>query len=111
MIEIDTEQRPEGFGVVTPRGRVNMVSARQLREALSGLVDAGCPRIALDLSQTSFLDSSGLGAIIAGLKTARQAGGDLRIVAPTPEVMAVFELTNMHRLMQPRESVDRAFDA
>ena len=62
------------------------------------------------MGETSFLDSSGLGALIGGLKAARQAGGDLRVARPTPAVVSVFELTNLDRVLRARDSVDTAFD-
>ncbi len=52
-------------------------------------------RIVVDLSETEFIDSSGLGALIAGLKIARKAGGDLCIAAPTQQVCTVLELTTL----------------
>jgi anti-sigma B factor antagonist len=110
MIEFAVETREDGIGVVTPHGRLNMVSARQLKEVLSELVGAGTVRIVVDLGETIFLDSSGLGALIGGLKSARQAGGDLRIARVSPAVMTVFELTNLDRVLRARESVEAAFD-
>jgi anti-sigma B factor antagonist len=110
MIEFAVQTRADGIGVVTPQGRLNMVSARRLKELLSDLIAAGTTRIVVDMGETTFLDSSGLGALIGGLKSARQAGGDLRIARPTPPVTSVFELTNLDKVLRPRESVDRAFD-
>lgn len=110
MIEFDVQTRDDGIGVVTPQGRLNMVSARRLKEILSELVAAGTTRIVVDLGETSFLDSSGLGALVGGLKSARQAGGDLRIARVSPAVMTVFELTNLDRVLRARESVEAAFD-
>lgn len=110
MIEFEVDRRPDGIGVVTPKGRLNMVSARQLKETLTELVGSGSTRVVVDLADTTFLDSSGLGAIIAGLKSARQAGGDLRIARPTPAVLTVFQLTNMDKVLRPRDDVDTAFD-
>jgi anti-sigma B factor antagonist len=110
MIEFGVETNPEGIGIVTPKGRLNMVSARRLKEILSGLVDKGTIRIVVDMAETTFLDSSGLGALIAGLKSARQAGGDLRIARPTPSVTNVFALTNLDKVLRARASVDEAFD-
>jgi anti-sigma B factor antagonist len=110
MTEFDVRTTDRGIGVVTPQGRLNMVSARRLKELLSGLVSGGTTRIVVDLAETTFLDSSALGALIAGLKSARQAGGDLRIARPTPEVLMVFELTNMDKVLRPREDVESAFD-
>ncbi|WP_134738981.1 STAS domain-containing protein [Nocardioides sp. 503] len=110
MIEFAVETRDDGIGVVTPQGRLNMVSARRLKEILSELVAGGTHRIVVDLGETTFLDSSGLGALIGGLKSARQSGGDLRIARVSPAVMTVFELTNLDRVLRARDSVDSAFD-
>jgi anti-sigma B factor antagonist len=110
MMELDVRTDERGVGVVVPRGRLNMVSARSLRDALDALVSGGTHRIVVDLAETTFMDSSGLGALIAGLKTARQAGGDLRIARPTPAVTTVFELTNLDKVLRPRESAEAAFD-
>lgn len=110
MIEFDVTTQDDGIGVVVPRGRVNMVSARRLKELIGEVVAAGSPRVVVDMGETTFLDSSGLGALIAGLKTARQAGGDLRIARPTEAVTLVLELTNMDRVLRPRATVAAAFD-
>lgn len=96
--------------VVQPTGRLNMVAAPRLREQLRDLVENGSHRLVVDLSTTEFIDSSGLGALVSGLKAARQAGGDLRIARPTPTVLNVFKLTNLDRVLRPRESVEGAFD-
>ncbi|MCL8024391.1 STAS domain-containing protein [Nocardioides bruguierae] len=109
MIDIDVETLADGVGVVRPHGRLTMVAARRMRELLADLVAAGSTRVVVDLSATEFMDSSGLGAIIAGLKTARQAGGDLRLAAVTEPVMAVLQLTNMDRVLRARPSVEEAF--
>jgi len=110
MIEFAVETPAQGIGVVMPRGRLNMVSARRLKELLSELVSDGTSRIVVDMAETTFLDSSGLGALIAGLKSARQAGGDLRIARPTPSVQTVFQLTNLDKVLRARETVEGAFD-
>jgi anti-sigma B factor antagonist len=110
MIEFAVETTAQGIGVVTPKGRLNMVSARRLKELLSELVSDGTSRIVVDMAETTFLDSSGLGALIAGLKSARQAGGDLRIARPTPSVQTVFQLTNLDKVLRARETVEGAFD-
>jgi anti-sigma B factor antagonist len=110
MIEFAVTTRDDGVGVVTPTGRLNMVSARRLKELLADLVAQGTTRIVVDMDGVTFLDSSGLGALIGGLKSARQAGGDLRIARVTPSVLSVFRLTNLDRVLRPRENVEEAFD-
>jgi anti-sigma B factor antagonist len=110
MIEFETHTNPNGTATVEPRGRLNMVAAPRLRELITEIVLSGSTRIVVDLSSTEFIDSSGLGALISGLKTARQAGGDLRIAAPTPQVETVLSLTNLNRVLKPYPSADAAFD-
>jgi anti-sigma B factor antagonist len=57
---------------------------------------------------TSF-DSSALGALIGGLKTTRQAGGDLRLCSPTEQVNLVLRLTNMERVLICHDKAEEAF--
>ncbi|MBZ5732917.1 STAS domain-containing protein [Nocardioides sp. TRM66260-LWL] len=109
MIEIDVTTDSQGIGVVVPKGRLTMVSAPQVRSTLEQLVDAGTARIVVDLAETTFLDSSGLGALISALKTARKAGGDLRIARPTEAVLTVLRLTNLDKVLRPRDTVEGAF--
>lgn len=110
MVEWPTETTATGIVVLRPRGRLNMVAAPDLREQLRSLVQSGSSRVVVDLSEVESIDSSGLGALISGLKAARNAGGDLRISAPSAQVIAVLELTNLNRVLKPRESVEKAFD-
>ncbi|MCE5289595.1 MAG: STAS domain-containing protein [Nocardiaceae bacterium] len=110
MIEFSTHKNSRGITVVHPEGRLNMVAAPKLRELIIDLISAGETQIVVELSSTEFIDSSGLGALISGLKAARQAGGDLRLAAPTAQVDTVLSLTNLNRVLKPYPSADRAFD-
>jgi anti-sigma B factor antagonist len=109
MSEFAVETSPDGIGVVTIVGRLNLASAGRLREHLAGLLEGGTSRIVVDLAQTTFVDSSGLGALISGLKSARQAGGDLRIARATEDVNSVLRLTNLDRVLRVRDTVEGAF--
>ncbi|WP_411734260.1 STAS domain-containing protein [Paeniglutamicibacter sp.] len=94
---------------VLASGRLNMVSAPNLRSYVGEVVASGSNRIVVNLAQTTFMDSSGLGALIGCLKTARQAGGDLRIAAVQPQVQMVLELTSMDRVLTSYASAEEAF--
>jgi anti-sigma B factor antagonist len=97
-----------GAAVLAASGRLNMVSAPQLKTGVDEEIGNGNSRVVIDLSLVEFIDSSGLGAIIGGLKAARQAGGDLRIAGAGEQVLAVLGLTNLDRILRPFESVDDA---
>lgn len=95
-MEIDVVPAGE-VTVVVPRGDLDMGVADRLRRTLVELVDHERTRIVLDLSGVAYLDSSGMGAIVAGLKGARARGGDLRLAGLQDDVRTVFELTRLDR--------------
>lgn len=94
--------------VLTLDGRLNMTSAASLRSAVEEITDAGTSKVVVDLGAVSFMDSSGLGALIAGLKRCRQQQGDLRIAGVNDQVATVLRLTNLDRVLRPHESVEAA---
>jgi anti-sigma B factor antagonist len=104
MTSIEVRQEDGGV-VVIPAGRLTVVTAPQLRTTIAERIAAGDRLVIVDLSQTEFVDSSGLGALISCLKSARQVGGDLRLVAPTDQVAMVLRMTNLDRILQARASV------
>lgn len=111
MIDFETTSAETGATVVAPIGRLDMVAAPQLRTIVTETVAGGSNRLVVDLGETQFLDSSGLGALIAGLKTTRQAGGDLRIARPNEQVQLVLELTQMNTVLRPYPTVEAALAA
>jgi anti-sigma B factor antagonist len=109
VMDIGTTRRGSAM-VLRPEGRLNMVSAADVRRVIAAAVEEGTPRLVVDLGGTSFIDSSGLGSLVAGLKTARQAGGDLRIAGATDQALLVLRLTNLDRVLRPHETVEDALD-
>jgi anti-anti-sigma factor len=96
--------------VLQPAGRLNMVAAPALKSQIEESVGSGRDRIVVDFSDFVFIDSSGLGALIAGLKATRQAGGDLRIAHVPEQVMTVLRLTNLDRVLRAHPTVADASD-
>lgn len=96
------------YVALAPEGKFNLVAAPPLKARIDDLVAAGKARLIVDLHAVDFIDSSGLGALIGGLKSARQAGGDLRIVGAGDQVRAVLKLTNLDRILSPYESSEEA---
>jgi anti-anti-sigma factor len=110
MADYPTRNTDSGVVVLRPEGRLNMVAAPDLREQLHSIIRSGKNRIVVDLSGVDTIDSSGLGALISGLKAARQSGGDLRIAAAGEQATAVLELTNLNRVLKSYVSAGEAFD-
>jgi len=104
-VNIDRDDAAGGVAVLRCDGRLNMVAAPALRSAIEQAVDGGSARVVVDLEAVGFVDSSGLGALVAGLKKARQSGGDLRISGAGEQVSAVLALTNLDRVLRPYATV------
>ncbi len=95
MADLQLESRKTDDGAsVTVRGEVDMATAPQLRDTLLELVDAGANRIVLDCRGLDFLDSSGIGVLIAVRKRLGD-DGSLTLEAPQAHVRKVLELTGV----------------
>jgi anti-sigma B factor antagonist len=109
-MELSTDTR-DGYAVIALSGRLTASGAPLLRNAVGDLVTAGEPHIVIDMAELAFVDSSGLGALVGGLKSARVAGGDLRIAAVPDAVRTVLRLTNLDRVLRDYPTPESAFDA
>lgn len=108
-MDITVVHHPFGVAEVEVAGRLNMVTAARLREAIRNAVDEHHANVVVDLSRVIFLDSSGLGALIASLKEVRQLGGDLKLIKPGEQAQLVLELTNMGSVLASHASLEDAF--
>jgi len=109
-MDFDVELTDGDGAVIRTSGRLNMVAAPRLRDLVARIVrQDGRSHVVVDLADTDFMDSSGLGALIAGLKTARAAGGDLRIARAQTQVLAVLKLTNLDQILHPHNTVEECF--
>jgi len=90
--------------------RLDAVIAASFKEALLERIDHGQHNIVLDMAYVNFMDSSGLGAVVAILKHLGDKGR-LRICRVTPAVMAVLKLTRMDRIFRTFETLQAAIAA
>ena len=102
------ETNGSGLGVAHLTGRLDIASAADAKRAFGEAIAEGNPRLIVDLAGVSFIDSSGLSTLVSGLRTARQAGGDLRIAAAGSQPAALFALTSLDQVFRLYPSVDEA---
>lgn len=79
---------------------LNGANSGALRDEARAALTSEVATIDVDLSQTRFVDSSGLGALIALHKTMCARGGNVRIIDPTPSAQQILELTRLHRVFE-----------
>ena len=95
-----TIDRRAGAVLVTPFGEIDRDTAPHLRQRLAEAVAlAGTGLVDVDLRHVMFLDSSGIGALLAAHRLAGDSGAALRIRDPSPTVRTVLELTNVWDLL------------
>jgi anti-anti-sigma factor len=104
-----TKLTSSGATVLIATGRLNFPDVDSLRQQLGSLVASGASRVVVDLSGVEAIDSSGIGALISGLKAARHVGGDLRLAAPTIPVASVLETMNLDKILTTHASAEDAF--
>ena len=97
-MDIDVTQS-SGVAVLYPRGDLDMATVHDVRRALSSIFDRGQSRLLIDLNAVAYIDSSGMGTLIAAMKQARAAGGDVRLCGLQDDVRAIFEMTRVVQAM------------
>jgi anti-anti-sigma factor len=86
--------------VIQPQGILDGAKAKELRQQVSELVASGDRFVLIDLAEVNFMDSSGLGALVAALKMIKIAGGNLYLCSIAEPVKMIFALTRMDRVFE-----------
>jgi anti-anti-sigma factor len=86
--------------VLKPDGIFDEVKANEFRQKVSQLINQDVLYILVDFKKVNFMDSSGLGGLVQGLKTVRGAKGRLFIMSLNEQIKMLFELTNMTQVFE-----------
>ena len=101
----------EGWTVVAASGEIDVATAPALRDRLTELIEAGTTRLVVDLEDVDFIDSTGLGVLVGGVRRARSEDGDLRLVCTNTRILKVFEATGLQDVFAIGATVDDAVAA
>jgi anti-sigma B factor antagonist len=105
---IKTSDVERGVTRVHLVGEVDIASAKQLQQALGDLVRDGHTRLLVDLTDVSFIDSTGLGVLLHTVRQLRRRRGRLAVLCPDPTMRALFELVGHNLLFPVDETLERA---
>jgi len=108
---IVSSTRVDDWRVVTVNGEIDVHTGPALRDHLLSAFAQGEDTLVVDLSQVSFLDSSGLGVLVTAHKRARTTDGELRIAGCRPPVATIFQITALDRAFCIYPTVDDALAA
>jgi anti-anti-sigma factor len=93
----------ERTATVALHGEIDVLTVDQVRLALVGALAAHPEHLVVDLSALTFIDSTGLGALIAGFQRARDAGVSFRLAHPSPPVRQILVLSGLLEVVQLTE--------
>ncbi len=97
-------QRPAGGAArLRLQGELDNLSVPVLHETVDTLYASGCFQISLDLSELTFIDSSGLGALVAVWRRCQREGGRATVVNPSVPVRRLMDMTGIARFLIPAE--------
>lgn len=98
-MELTVTSRQEGEQtVICVDGEIDVYTAPSLRERLNELVATGHYKLIVDMTGVEFLDSTGLGVLVGGLKRVRSHEGSLRLVCDTEKILKVFRITGLTKV-------------
>lgn len=94
--------------ILVPVGRIDASCSSEVRDRMALMVQRGSRRMVIDLSEVHFIDSSGLGMLVSGLRLAKKTGGALKLAALNADLKHLFECTRLDRLFEIFADVDQA---
>jgi anti-sigma B factor antagonist len=97
--------------VLRVAGEVDVYTAPVLRERILDLAAKGAVHVIADMSRVDFLDSTGLGVLVGGLKRLREHDGSLTLVISAARILRLFEMTGLTRVFPAQSSVSAAITA
>jgi anti-sigma B factor antagonist len=106
VLNIEQEHTADGYTICRPVGELDAFTVSQFRQALAEI--AAKPRLVIDMSGVPFVDSAGLGALIGGIRRARELGGDVVVVCNRPSLIRTLRTTGFDRIVTMVETVDEA---
>jgi anti-sigma B factor antagonist len=97
--------------IVAIRGEIDLFTAPEVKTVLASAIDSGRIRVVVDLTETTFLDSTALGVLIGAVKRLRTRNGALTIVNVDANIAKTFEITGLDQIFTIRPTRDEAVQA
>ena len=101
----------DGIEVVDVGGEIDIYTAPRLRELLIDLVSKNSYQLIVNMDKVGFLDSTGLGVLVGGLKRVRAHDGWLDLVCTQEPILKIFRITGLTKVFGIYQTVDQAIAA
>lgn len=111
-MDLSLETRQAGdITVVAVGGEIDVYTAPKLRDRVTELVGGGNYHLMIDMEQVEFLDSTGLGVLVGGLKKVRAHDGAMEIICSQERLLKIFRITGLAKVFTIHSSEAAALDA
>ena len=107
-LDITTEAGGPGVAVVALTGEIDLYTCPEFKQELLRVIADGATLVVVDLTKTTFIDSTALGVIIRGVERLKQRDGRLVVVCADPNIVKIFEVTGLNRIFSVYDSRDEA---
>jgi anti-sigma B factor antagonist len=98
--EIKTEKLDGGTYVISLAGEADLYTAPELKQQLLDVIGEGGTEVVVDLTETTFIDSTTLGVLVSGVKRLRPIDGRLSLVCSDRNITKVFEITGLDKVFE-----------
>ena len=98
------EQFRDHWVILQINGEIDMATGPELRQRIVQYVQEGHVHIVIDLTEVDFIDSTGLGVLIGGLKRTRSHGGDLQCIGLSESLKEMFKLTGLDAVLTEKDT-------
>jgi anti-sigma B factor antagonist len=111
-IDFEIEDRPvrDGVHVVAVTGEIDLFTAPEFKQRMAGPIDDGVKRLVVDLTGTTFIDSSSLGVLIGAHRKLKQRNGSLVVVCDNDTIVKTFKITGLDGVFTLVPSLHDAVD-
>ena len=110
-MKIDTREDRHGIHILELTGEMDLYSSNTLKETVVQLWNDGVTRLVIDLSQLEYVDSSGIGVLLAVYSSSQKRGNRITFAGATGSVMKVIELTKLDGFLPMEPSTERSIEA
>ena len=101
----------DGIEVIDVQGEIDIYTAPRLRELLIDLVSTRSYQLVVNLDKVGFLDSTGLGVLVGGLRRVRARDGSLDLVCTQQPILKILKITGLTEVFGIYETADQAIAA
>jgi anti-sigma B factor antagonist len=104
-------EKIQGVTVLSTDERLDGLVGPKLKDLVKELAQESGLELVIDMGKTTYVDSSGCGALVASLRALVKNHGDMKIARPGPQALTLFQLTRLHKVFQIYDNLESAIES